>query len=201
MKRTITKKELSDLFSENPKVKYPRAKALARIAMKNPKRLSPHLEFFITLLDSENNILKWNTIDIIGHLAKCAKDKHIDRLLGMLYGFLTCGKLITVNHAIGALANIAQSKPALQKEIIRELLKVEHNSFDTEECRNIALGKVVLALGVLSSDLKPEDEVLSFTERQTSNSRTATKRKAESVLRGMKNRHTNGHRKRLDQSK
>ena len=59
-----------------------------------------------------------------------------------------------------------------------ELLKVERYDYDTAECRNIAIGKVILALERLP--VRPEDRqaVLDFAGRQTGNSRGATAKKA-----------------------
>ncbi|MEW5816265.1 MAG: hypothetical protein AB1798_12820 [Spirochaetota bacterium] len=55
--------------------------------------------------------------------------------------------------------------------------------YETDECRNIALGKVILALGTYVLQLKDKSEVIHFIERQTNNSRNATRKKAEQVLR------------------
>jgi hypothetical protein len=182
MKTIVTKRDLSDLSSDNPKVKYRRAKTLVAIAKKNPEQLYPHLAFFVKLLKSENNILKWIAIDIIGYLAKVDKEKQIDKLLGKLYGFLEGGKLITANHAIGALANIALAKPAHQKKITQELLNVERYKYDTKECHNIALGKVIQAMSSYFRLLRPDTRVLEFVSRQTTNTRPATRKKAQKFL-------------------
>jgi len=189
VKTTVTKRDLAELMSNNPEVKYVRAKRLLAIARKSPQRVYPHLEFFASLLKSENNILKWTAIDIMGYVSKVDKKKQVDRLLRQLYGFLEGGKLITANHAIGALANVALAKPEHRKRIIRKLLNTEHNSYETDECRNIALGKVVQVLGLLSTDLNLDDHVVQFIERQTSNPRPSTRKKAERFLRNIDKSH------------
>jgi hypothetical protein len=185
MKSGITKLHLADLSSDNPKVKYGRAKSLVAIAQKRPDLLYPHLPFFVKLLKSENNILKWTAIDIIGSLSSVDKQKQIDRLLNQFYALLESGKLITANHGIGALAEVALAKPAHRTKIIPRLLNVEHLTYETEECRNIALGKVVQALGSICRDVSPDDQVVQFVRRQTTNSRPATRKKPQKFLRAL----------------
>ncbi|HEX7320319.1 MAG TPA: hypothetical protein VF399_08180 [bacterium] len=183
MKKT-TSWDLKDLSSSDPKIKYGCAKALVATARENPRRLYPHIEFFIDLLDSENQILKWTAIDIVGCLIKADKEKKAGRLLGRLCGFLNAGKLITAGHAVSALAEIAQVKCEYRGRITRKLLKVEHYDYDTVECRNIALGKVILALETFYDDLgmKEKQAAREFVKRQTTNSRHATGKKAEEFL-------------------
>ena len=65
----MEKINLADLSSNDPKIKYGCAKNLLVAAKENPAEIYPHLDFFVKLLDSENRILKWTAIDIIGYLA------------------------------------------------------------------------------------------------------------------------------------
>ncbi len=187
MRTTVTKKDLPDVTSDDPKVKYRKAKALVTLARKNPEQLYPHMAFFVNLLKSENNILKWTAIDIIGYLAHVDKDKQIDRLLGRLCGFLEGGHLITANHAIGALANIAVAKPAHRRTITAELLTVEGYKYETKECHTIALGKVIQALTSYVRLLRPDARVLEFVSRQKRNARSATRKKALKLLNDIDN--------------
>ncbi len=68
------------------------------------------------LSTSDNNVLKWTVIDIIGYLsASGAENKTINKiheLIELLYQ----GVLITCNHAIFALGLIAKNKPEHKKK-------------------------------------------------------------------------------------
>jgi len=172
-----------DLSSRDPKVKYGAAKSLLSTAQKNPSALYPHIDYFVKLLDSDNKIIKWTAIDIIGHIVTVDEGDRIAGLLGKLYSLLNSGNLITANHAIGALAGIASTKPAYQNKITGELLKVERYDYDTDECRNIALGKVILAISQYFNQLKGRKAIIEFVQRQTGNTRNATRKKAEEFLR------------------
>jgi hypothetical protein len=182
MKSSTEKVNLADLQSDSAEVKYCCARNLIAIAKENPARLYPDIDTFVKLLDGENNVLKWTAIIIIGNLARVDKEKKVDRLIGRLVGFLNAGKLITANNATMALASIAIAKPQYQKQITKELLKVEHYEYDTDECRNIAIGKVIEAIGLYSSQLQDKKAVIEFAQRQTKNTRNATRKKAERFL-------------------
>jgi len=186
MKSPTDKINLADLSSDDPKVKYCCAKNLIAMAKENPARLYPHIDTFVKLLDGDNNVLKWTAIIIIGNLARVDKEKKVDQLMGRLVAFLNAGKLITANNATMALAGIAIAKPQYQKQITKELLKVEHYDYDTDECRNIAMGKVIEAIGPYFSQLQDKKAVIEFAQRQTKNTRNATRKKAERFLKKSK---------------
>src|SRR4030043_1341994 len=186
MKTSIDKINLADLQSDSAEAKYCCAKNLIAIAKEDPARLYPHIDTFVKLLDGDNNVLKWTAIIIIGNLPRVEKESKVDRLIGRLVGFLNAGKLITANNATMALAGIAIAKPQYQKQITEELLKVEHYDYDTDEGRNIASGKVIEAIGSYSSQVKDKKAVIAFARRQTKNTRNATKKKAERLLKKLK---------------
>ena len=173
---------LDDLNSTDPKVKYKAVKDILAIVKESPIELYPQIDKFIELLDSENNILRWTAIDVIGYLSSFDKDKKIDKLLDKLFGFLNAGKLITANHAIAALTNIASEKEEHREKITNELLKVQNYSYNTEECKNIALGKLIESLSTYFNKIDDKKAVIKFVMSQTNNSRNATAKKAEAFL-------------------
>lgn len=173
---------LADLFSKEPKVKFACAKRLLQISKDNPRSIYSDFDFFVGLLESDNNIIKWTAIDIIGNLAKVDHENKVDKQVKKLTEFLNSGKLITANHAIGALSQIALTKPEYLENFVKEVLKVEKYTYDTDECRNIAIGKVILALENHISEIKNRKDVIKFLQRQTKNTRHATAKKAEKLL-------------------
>lgn len=69
---------LKDLDSKNPKIKYACAKQAIEISKKNPGDLYKDFDFFVELLESENNIFKWTAIQVIGNFSKAdEKNKEI----------------------------------------------------------------------------------------------------------------------------
>ena len=177
---------LNDFFSKTAKIKYASTKKAIVISKENPSELYPDFDFFIELLNSENQIIKWTAIQIIGNLSKVDKKKKVDKLLPRLIRFLNCGKMITANNTILALSEIALNKPEYQEMIFKEFIKVEQYNYDTSECRNVALGKVILALGKFKREIKGQKDILEFLERQTNNTRIPVKKRAIKLLEKLK---------------
>lgn len=182
----MSKLNLNDLLSDDSKVKYGIAKKAIAVSQENPAELYPSLEFFVKLLDSENQIIKWTAIQVIGYLSCVDKKKKVDKLLPRLINLLNGGKMITASNTILSLSEIASHKPEYQNRIISELLTVENYDYETAECRNIVLGKMILALGKFKDKIKNKKEALDFLERQTKNTRNATKKKAHELLAKLK---------------
>jgi hypothetical protein len=176
---------ISNLSAKKARIKYGSANKLVSIAEKEPARLYPRFDLFVKLLDSDNQILEWVAIRIIGRLSKVDEEGKVDGLLKRLFSLLDCGKLITANNAILALGEIARNKPKHKKKIIKELLKVEGYKYDTDECGNIAIGKVILALGNFKGDLEGDKDVIAFLKRQAKNARNATSKKAKQLLKNL----------------
>jgi hypothetical protein len=176
---------MENLSSKKPKVKYSSANKLVSIAEKEPAMLYPCFDFFVNLLDNDNQTLKWIAIRIIGRLSKVDEEGKVDRLLKRLISLLNCGKLITANNAILALGEIARNMPRHKKKIIKELLMVEGYKYDTGECGNIAIGKVIETLGNFKGELEGDKDVVAFLKRQTKNTRNATSKKAKQLLKNL----------------
>lgn len=177
---------LNDFFSKTAKIKYASTKKAIAISKEDPSVLYPDFDFFIELLNSENQIIKWTVIQIIGNLSKVDKKNKVDKLLPKLISFLNCGKMITANNAILALSEIALNKPESKEKILKELIQVEHYDYDTPECRNVALGKVIVSLEKFKEEIKNQKYILEFLERQTNNTRVSVKNRAIKLLERLK---------------
>src|SRR4030042_3435120 len=162
IRHTMGKINFTDLLSEDPKIKYSCTKNVLVVAKENPAELYSELDFFVELLDSENKILKWTAIDVIGALAKVDKARAVAKLRDRIVGLLNTGNMITAHHAIAALTDIALARPEYQPAITNELLKVEHYSYDTDECRNITIGKVILGISTYFGALERKRATIEF---------------------------------------
>jgi hypothetical protein len=172
-----------ELSNKSAGVKFSCSKSLVLLSETDPDLLCPGIEKVFDLLGCENRILKWNAIAMLGNLAAAGRIDPIGPALRKLYQFLTCGELIAANHAVSALGKIGQAFPTEQTKITSRLLAIEHAPFETDECRNIVIGKCIQAMGVfLSPDDIPKN-ALEFVRRQTGNRRRATAEKAKAFLR------------------
>ena len=70
---------LDGLYSDTAKIRFASAKILRIISKKKPETLYPSMDFFVNLLDSENNILKWNAMDIIEARQNLKSDKQKEK--------------------------------------------------------------------------------------------------------------------------
>lgn len=174
--------DFNKLKSTDPKIKYGFAKELLKIGAESPQQLYTHIDYLLTLLDEKNNILKWTGIDLMGYLSSVDQGNKIDGCIQPLIKLLHGGHLITCNHATFALGLIAQNKPQFKNQIFKELLLVDQGVFDTTECKNIAIGKVLEVLKSLISDIINNKVAIDFINRATKNSRNSTKKKAILLL-------------------
>jgi hypothetical protein len=170
------------LQAEQARVKYGCAKALRLIAEQHPALLYPHWDFFVRLLDHENNILQWHALYLLSQLVRVDSRNRFSGLFARYFSSISGPVMITAATAIQGGARIAQAKPRLADRIAAEVLKVERARYQTAECRNIAIGHAIVALGEMLPLLEQAAPVLQFVRRHTRNSRAATRKKAECLL-------------------
>ncbi|MFA5374602.1 MAG: hypothetical protein WC455_02445 [Dehalococcoidia bacterium] len=173
---------IEGLNSRKASVKFGCGKVLRIISEKYPKALYPHIDTFIKLLNSENNIMKWEGIYVIGNLASIDKDKRIDAILTKYLKPIEGPVMITAANVIGGAARIAVAKPYLSERIVTAILKVEHAEYATAECRNVALGHALDAFEIFSDNIKNKQPVIDLVTRQTNNTRNSTRKRAEKLL-------------------
>ncbi|MFN5849165.1 MAG: hypothetical protein ACK43K_11790 [Chitinophagales bacterium] len=178
--------DFDKLNSKYPKIKYGFTKELIQIGANHPEILYDHFDQWEKMLKSDNNIFKWTAIDIIGYLSAIDRNDKVDKDVDELIALLHDGKLITCNHAIFALGRIAKNKPKHKTKIIKHLLSISKDRFETAECKNIATGKVLETLKQFIPDITDNKAAIDFIHRATENTRNATKTKA---IRLMKNIH------------
>ena len=176
---------LNGISSENPRIKFKAAKTLRVVSEKNPEILYSRMDFFVNLLDSKNRILKWIAIDVIGNLTSIDSKNKFDKIFKKYYGFLAADSMITIGHVVDNSGKIAKAKPHRTQKITNELLQLEKiptTPHLTQECKNILLGKAILAFSTYFGQIENQKNVISFVKRQINNTRNATRVKAERFL-------------------
>ena len=173
---------IGGLNSKKASVRYGCGKVLRIISEKHPEALYPHIDTFIKLLDSENNIMKWEGIHVIGNLARVDKGKKIDAILTRYLKPIKGPVMITAANVIGGAARIAAAKPYLAERIATAILKVEHAEYATAECRNVALGHAMDAFELFFDQIKNKQQVIDLVTKQLDNSRNSVRKRAEKLL-------------------
>ncbi|MCI2082948.1 MAG: hypothetical protein LKK19_06505 [Bacteroidales bacterium] len=178
----MTSTDFEKLNSKNPKVKYGFAKELLKTGAENPEQLYEDFDYWVKLMSGDNNVLKWTAIDIIGYLSAVDKGNRIGGILPDLIKILHGGALISCNHSIFSLGLIALNKPEFKQMIFNEFMAISSDRFDTDECKNIAVGKVIEALKPFVPDIKNDKNIIGFIENAAKSERASTRKKAEHLL-------------------
>ena len=173
---------IEGLSSRKASVKFGCGKVLRIISERHPEALYPHIDTFIKLLDSNNNIMKWEGIHVIGNLACVDKGKKIDAILTKYLKPIQGPVMITAANVIGGAAKIAAAKPYLAERIAAEILKVQHAKYATAECRNVALGHALDAFEIFFDKIKNKQPVIDLVTKQMDNTRNSTRKRAEKLL-------------------
>ena len=166
-------------------VRFKCAKVLRALSKANPKLLYPYFDFFSTLLDSQNNIIKWNAMDIIANITEIDTEGKFEKIFGKYYNLLNEGSLITAGHVVDNSGKIANVKHNLREQITDHLISVERITLPTEECRSILDGKVIQAFGQYINHIKNNNDVVAYIKSQLKSGRSATRKKAEKLLEQM----------------
>jgi hypothetical protein len=131
------------LNADKARIKYGSEKVLRLISERKPEILYPHFDFFVSLLDSDNNFLKWGAIITIANLTTVDSEDKFEAIFDKYFAPIPGPELIPDGNVIENAAKIALAKPELTDRIVKEILKVEKAKYQTEECRNVALGHAI----------------------------------------------------------
>src|SRR5664279_3985274 len=165
------------LNAEKPRVKYGYAKALCILSEQRPDLLYPHFNFFVRLLDHENKIMQWDAAFVLSQLARVDDDDKFAAIVARYFAPITGPVMITAANAVQGGARVAQAKPHLADRVAGEILKVATARYQTPECRNVAIGHAILALGAMVRLLRDPAPAVQFVRKQLRNRRPATRKK------------------------
>jgi len=164
-------------------VKLGAIKALRILSESSPDVLYPHFEFFAGLLHNENSILRWNSMLLFGNLAPVDGKRRLDRMIDEYLAPISGRLMIDAANTMRGATAIAAAKPYLADQIASRILEVERATYQTPECRNVAIGHAIKCLDRLFPIVANKRGIQLFVSRQMDNSRAATRRKAEAFLR------------------
>lgn len=173
---------IEGLSTNKARIKYGCAKILRLLSEKRPEILYPRFDFFADLLDSDNNFLKWDAIHVLGNLTAVDSENRFEKVYDRYFAPIPGPVLITATNVISGAAKIALAKPALTERITKEILKVENARYQTDECRNVALGQAINSFDRFFEQIEDEEPVVALVQRQLKNTRNATRKKAEKFM-------------------
>lgn len=173
---------IEGLKADQARIKYGCAKALRTVSEMRPDLLYPHFDFFVRLMDHENKIFQWEAAFVLSHLARADADDKFAAVFEQYFCPIPGPIMITAANVIQGGARIGQAKPHLADRIAAEVLGVGKARYQTPECRNVAIGHAILALGNLLPLLHNSAPAVQFIRKQVRNPRPATRKKAEQFL-------------------
>jgi hypothetical protein len=164
------------------RIKYGCLRVLRSLGETTPGVLYPEIDRLVSMLESENQILKWGAIQMLGDLARVDSARKIDGILGRYLEPILGSVMITAANVIQGAAKIARAKPSLADRIAQAIMRVETANYQTPECRNVAIGHAIEALASFYDLLQAPQPVETFIRRQLDNPRSAVQRKAAHFL-------------------
>ena len=176
---------IKGLKADKARIKYGCAKALRSISEVRPDLLYPHFDFFVRLLDHENKIFQWDAAFVLSQLARVDDDDKFAAVFDRYFSPIPGPVMITAANIIQGGARIAKAKPQLADRIAAEVVKVARARYQTPECRNVAIGHAIVALGGMLPLLRDPKPAVQFVRKQIRNPRPATRKKAEQFLKSL----------------
>jgi hypothetical protein len=170
------------LVAEKASVRFACGGVLLALSERKPALLYPYWDRLVALLGDENTILKWGAIRTVANLASVDADHRFEAHFEQYFEPIPGPVMITAANVIHGGARIARAKPHLADRIAREVLKVQRASYQTEECRNVAIGHAVEAFDEFFDLIQEKKPVLRFVGKQLENTRNAVRKKAERFL-------------------
>ena len=164
------------------RVKFGCLKDLRRLSEEAPQLLYPDFDRFARLLDHPNSIYRWNAAHILANLARVDRSRKLAPLLDKFLRPIGGPQMIGAANVIQAAAVIAAAQPRLADALAAGILTVDRAKYETEECRNVAIGHAIQSLDRFFESIPRQRAVLGFVRRQLGNPRPATRRKAERFL-------------------
>lgn len=141
----------------------------------------------MNLLYSENNILKWGAIIIISNLVAVDTKGKFEKIFYKYFALIDDKNMITASNIIKNSWKIALAKPEYTQSIVKELLKVENESYENKgelspECKNIVCGNTIDSFENFYHNISDKMPVVKFIRKQLKNSRKPVANKAAGLF-------------------
>lgn len=173
---------IQGLTLKAPPVRLGAAKALWLLSEAAPELLYSRFDFFLAMLDCENNILRWNAARVLACLAPVDAEGKLETALDKYLSPIPGPQMIAAANAIQWASRIALAQPHLAERIARAVLGVGDARYQTAECRNVAIGHAILSLDRFFPLIGDQRAIIAFVSAQLDNPRPATAKKAAAFL-------------------
>lgn len=185
-------KSLIEIESTEPSaVKFAAEKAVRSISESSPKLFEGMEAEIFSLLKSENTFIRLGNIITCANLAVLSSDKILELLIEDYIPFLYSTNIAEFGNAVKGIPKIISVFPSLEEKLIPPLFEIServfiHKGKPSDECRNVAVGKVMEVFEKIGKNSPYRQEMLNFAEMNLTNTRNSAKRKAEKLVKKLK---------------
>lgn len=185
-------KKLIDIEGTEPSaVKFAAEKAVRSISESNPKLFAGIETEIFSLLKSENTFIRLGNIITCANLSVLSSDKILELLKEDYIPFLYSTNIAEFGNAVKGIPKIISVFPSLEEKLIPPLFEIServfiHKGKPSDECRNVAAGKVMEVFEKIGKNSPYRQEMLNFAEMNLTNTRNSAKRKAEKLVKKLK---------------
>jgi hypothetical protein len=113
---------INGLDSEERKVQSGSAELASLLSEDKPDLLYPHVELFVSNLEAQAPVLRWEAVCALGNLASVDRHERTPTLIEKLANFLSDKSIVLQGHSVRALAKIANAFPETASNILDALL-------------------------------------------------------------------------------
>lgn len=185
-------KKLIDIEGTEPSaVKFTAEKAVRSISESNPELFEGMEAEIFSLLKSENTFIRLGNIVTCANLSVLSSDKILELLKEDYISFLYSTNIAEFGNAVKGIPKIISVFPSLEENLIPPLFEIServfiHKGKPSDECRNVAAGKVMEVFEKIGKNSPYRQEMLNFAEMNLTNTRNSAKRKAEKLVKKLK---------------
>lgn len=185
-------KSLIDVESTEPSaVKFTAEKAVRSISESNPELFEGMEAEIFSLLKSENTFIRLGNIITCANLSVLSSDKILELLKEEYIPFLYSANIAEFGNAVKGIPKIISVFSSLEEKLLPPLFEIServfiHKGKPSDECRNVAAGKVMEVFEKIGKNSPYRQEMLNFAANNLTNTRNSAKRKAEKLVKKLK---------------
>ena len=171
---------LDGILASKDFIRFNSFKVLLFISEEHPEVLYPRLDFFSSLLDSDNSYQQYIAIYLIASLARVDDSARLEGIFDKLYSILDGEGTITAAHLARNSGKIARAKPKLRARITERLLNIDRNHRGKQ--KELIKGHAIEAFDEYFEEAENQPEILEFVRKQLQSQSPKTRKLAREFL-------------------
>jgi hypothetical protein len=176
----LLSKLLQNLLSKKDEIRYSSFNALLIISEEHPELLYPKWDFFIDLINSDNNYHKLIAIRLIANLTRIDTENRFEKIFDEYYGILKSEKTMTAGHLTAVSGKIIKAKPELEAMITNKLLNID--KIHRGKQKELIKGYAIEAFDEYYEESKDKKKIIEFVKGQLESKSPKTRKKAKEFL-------------------